>query len=79
MLEAIQLCQEISGRKLDWRYVEDNRKGDHIWWISDLSRFQSHYPEWKQVHTIPSILKEIYEMNVSRKAGGTLAPNPVSA
>jgi CDP-paratose 2-epimerase len=79
MLEAIQLCQEISGRKLDWRYVEGNRKGDHIWWISDLSRFRSHYPEWKQVHTIPSILKEIYEMNVSRKAGGTLAPNPVSA
>ena len=44
MLEAIELCEQISGRKLKWTYVEDNRIGDHIWWISDVRKFQSHYP-----------------------------------
>ena len=47
MLEAISLCEEISGRKLTWHYEETNRIGDHIWWISDVRKFQSHYPEWK--------------------------------
>ena len=46
MLEAIALCEEISGRKLSWEYVEDNRIGDHIWWISDVRKFREHYPEW---------------------------------
>ena len=38
MLEAIALCEEIRGRKLDWSYVEDNRIGDHIWWIAEGGR-----------------------------------------
>ena len=40
MLEAIQMCQEISGRELSYKVVEENRSGDHIWYISDVSRFQ---------------------------------------
>ena len=45
--EAIKLCEEISGRELTWKYEEDNRIGDHIWWISDVRKFQEHYPDWK--------------------------------
>ena len=60
MLEAIELCEEISGRKLDWTYVEDNRIGDHIWWISDVRRFQSHYPDWKYRYDLRAILREIH-------------------
>lgn len=60
MLEAIELCEEISGRKLDWTYVEDNRIGDHIWWISDVRRFQSHYPGWKYRYDLRAILREIH-------------------
>lgn len=60
MLEAIDLCQEISGRKLEWSYLEDNRIGDHIWWISDVRRFQSHYPGWNYRYDLRSILKEIH-------------------
>jgi CDP-paratose 2-epimerase len=60
MLEAIELCEEISGRKLDWSYVEDNRIGDHIWWISDVRRFQSHYPGWKYRYDLRAILREIH-------------------
>ena len=60
MLEAIALCEQISGRKLDWTYVDDNRIGDHIWWISDVARFQSHYPAWKYRYDLPAILQEIH-------------------
>ncbi|EEF59571.1 NAD-dependent epimerase/dehydratase family protein [Pedosphaera parvula] len=60
MLEAIDLCQQISGRKLDWKYVEDNRIGDHIWWISDVRKFQTHYPQWKYRYDLMGILKEIH-------------------
>lgn len=60
MLEAIEICEEISGRKLEWNYVENNRIGDHIWWISDVRRFQAHYPEWKYRYDLPAILREIH-------------------
>ena len=61
MLEAIDLCEQISGRKLDWTYVEDNRIGDHIWWISDVRKFQSHYPEWKYRFDLKAILEQIHQ------------------
>jgi len=61
MLEAIDLCQEISGRKLQWSYEEANRIGDHIWWISDVRKFQSHYPGWKFQYGLREILEEIHQ------------------
>ncbi|MGH9773796.1 MAG: NAD-dependent epimerase/dehydratase family protein [Candidatus Acidiferrales bacterium] len=67
ILEAIRLCAEISRREFPWHYVEDNRKGDHIWWISDLTRFQNHYPNWKLRYDIPAILQEIFESTQSRR------------
>ncbi len=60
ILEAITLCEEISGRKLTWNYEETNRIGDHIWWISDVGKFQSHYPQWKFRYGLREILEEIY-------------------
>ncbi|MBI4657733.1 MAG: NAD-dependent epimerase/dehydratase family protein [Verrucomicrobia bacterium] len=59
MLEAIALCESISGRKLDWSYKEDHRIGDHIWWISDVRKFQSHYPQWRYSYDLRRILEEI--------------------
>jgi CDP-paratose 2-epimerase len=61
MLEAISLCEEISGKKLTWTYKEDNRIGDHIWWISDVAKFQSHYPNWKYRYDLRGILEEIHK------------------
>ncbi|MDD5350702.1 MAG: NAD-dependent epimerase/dehydratase family protein [Chthoniobacteraceae bacterium] len=61
MLEAIAACEEISGRKLDWTYDEENRIGDHIWWISDVAKFQAHYPGWSYRYGIREILTEIHE------------------
>jgi CDP-paratose 2-epimerase len=65
MLEAIELCEEISGRKLDWEYVEDNRIGDHIWWVSDVRKFQNDYPDWKFQYDLRGILEEIHGVAVA--------------
>ncbi len=66
MREAITLCEHISGSELTCNYVDENRRGDHIWWVSDLSRFKEHYPGWKINFDVPHILREIYESNVER-------------
>jgi CDP-paratose 2-epimerase len=66
MLEAISLCESITGKPLQWNYVEENRRGDHVWWISDISHFQEQYPNWKMQYDVPRILQEIYECNCER-------------
>jgi CDP-paratose 2-epimerase len=66
MLEAIRVCEEVAGRPLAWTYAEANRTGDHIWWISDVSKFRRHYPTWQLTYDVPAICREIYEANVER-------------
>lgn len=66
MLEAIALCEEITGNKLNYEYSENNRIGDHIWYISDVKKFQSHYPKWQYKYSLRNILEEIYEAQTSR-------------
>ena len=66
MLEAIAFCERISGNKMNYSYTEDNRIGDHIWWISDVSKFKAHYPSWNWEYNIEDILVEIHEAFVSR-------------
>lgn len=66
MMEAISLCEEISGKKLRWTYTEANRSGDHIWYISDIRKFQAHYPEWRQQYNLRQLLEDIYHKNIER-------------
>lgn len=66
MLEAIEICEEIAEKKLNWSYVETNRSGDHIWWISNIQKFKNHYPEWNLKYNIQDILKEIFTVNTLR-------------
>jgi CDP-paratose 2-epimerase len=61
MLEAIALCEDIAGKKMSTTYVDEPRAGDHIWWVSDVRRFQAHYPRWRYRHDVPSILGEIHD------------------
>jgi CDP-paratose 2-epimerase len=63
MLEAISICEEITDRPMRWSYSETNRTGDHVWWVSDVSKFASHYPEWRLAYDVPRICREIYEAN----------------
>jgi len=66
IIEAIPICEGIVGHEMQWDYAEQNRIGDHIWWVSDISKFSSHYPEWKLEYSIHRILEEIYECNKDR-------------
>jgi CDP-paratose 2-epimerase len=66
ILEAIDLCEEISGKKLNWHYEEANRIGDHIWWISDVRKFQGHYPKWRLQYDLRTILEEIHQAVANR-------------
>ncbi len=60
VLEAITLCEEISGNKLEWAYSDENRIGDHIWWVSDISRFRKEYPEWDFTYDMQRIFADIH-------------------
>jgi CDP-paratose 2-epimerase len=61
MTEAIATCEKITGTKMNYSYSDINRIGDHIWWISDTSKFESHYPGWKLHYNVEDILKQIYD------------------
>ncbi len=59
MLEAIEISENLIGKKLNYKYIDKTRKGDHQWYISDLSKFKSHYPDWKISLGITDILEDI--------------------
>lgn len=66
MMEAIALCQQITGRELKWTYQEANRIGDHIWYVSDLSKFKADYSGWDIHYDIKGILTDIFNKNAER-------------
>jgi CDP-paratose 2-epimerase len=66
MLEAIEACERIAGRELQWELSEENRIGDHRWWISDLDEFRADYPDWRLRHGIEDILRQIHDHNLER-------------
>jgi CDP-paratose 2-epimerase len=68
VLEAIALCEEVCGKKLEWDYREENRRGDHVWYISDVSKFRRHYPDWECRYDLRSILKAIHRSWCERQA-----------
>lgn len=60
ILEAIAICEEITGNKMNYRYSDENRIGDHIWYISDVRKFRAHYPGWEYRYGIREILESLY-------------------
>jgi CDP-paratose 2-epimerase len=65
ILEAIDLIGRICGRKIGWSYVETNRLGDHICYISDMTKFKTHYPEWRLTRSLTEIITEIAESELA--------------
>jgi len=61
MLEAIAMAEKITGKKFNWTYSDTHRMGDHMWWVSDITRFESHYPEWRIKHGIEEIMRAVIE------------------
>jgi CDP-paratose 2-epimerase len=66
MLEAIDLCQQIAGRALDYSLSDQARVGDHRWWISDLGAFKADYPDWQLSFGIEDVVRDIYAQNVEQ-------------
>ncbi|MGD0709906.1 MAG: NAD-dependent epimerase/dehydratase family protein [Bacteroidales bacterium] len=66
MKEGIAICEKIVGKKMNYSYTETNRIGDHIWWISDVSKFKEHYPTWQYKYNLQDILIQIFEGLSSR-------------
>ena len=59
ILEAFDMVENATGQKMKWRYVDENRSGDHICYYSDLRKMYDHYPEWKITKTLSVIFEEI--------------------
>lgn len=59
ILEAIEKIEKLTGKKAITEYVDKAREGDHIWYISDVSKFKKHYPDWKYTYDIDMILKDM--------------------
>jgi CDP-paratose 2-epimerase len=61
VLEAIERLEELLGRRLDREYVEEPRRGDHMCYISDLSRLRSDFPDWEITISLDEILRQLSE------------------
>jgi CDP-paratose 2-epimerase len=59
ILEAVEKIENITNIKMNLNYVDKNRSGDHIWWISDISKFKKDYPTWDLTYSIDGIINEI--------------------
>jgi CDP-paratose 2-epimerase len=60
IIEAITLVENVTGKKVDFKIVGSPRVGDHIWWITDNSKFISQYPNWSITIDLEAIINEIY-------------------
>jgi CDP-paratose 2-epimerase len=68
ILEAFSLISQISGKEMSYEYIDQNRKGDHICYISDLGKMKAHYPGWHITRDLHATFTEIYQSWVKRSA-----------
>tara|TARA_Y100000590_G_scaffold396844_1_gene477881 strand:+ start:358 stop:840 length:483 start_codon:yes stop_codon:yes gene_type:complete len=67
VLETIQITEKFAGRKLKFTLSDDNRIGDHIWWIYDVRKFQKHYPNWNYQFDLKKIISQIVDATIERE------------
>ena len=72
ILEAFDRISQLSGRKMSYEYFDKNREGDHICYISDLSKMREHYPGWDITKSIGDIFSEIYDAVAGKAALSTV-------
>ncbi|HEV2294488.1 MAG TPA: NAD-dependent epimerase/dehydratase family protein [Tepidisphaeraceae bacterium] len=68
ILEAFKLAEEVSGKRMVYDYVDKNREGDHICYISDLTKIKSDYPRWDITKSLKDIFSEIHQSWMERTA-----------
>jgi CDP-paratose 2-epimerase len=59
IIEAIEMTEQLTQKKIDYEILDNPRVGDHIWWISNNEKFQKHYPNWKIKIGLEEIINEI--------------------
>jgi CDP-paratose 2-epimerase len=57
VLEAITLIETMTNKKLNYTIKDENRIGDHQWWVSDTNKFKTHFPDWKQLYNMEKIIE----------------------
>ena len=68
VLEAFEMAAQVSGNEMKWRYVDENRIGDHICYYSDLRKMKAHYPDWDITKPLESIFEEIARSWIERRS-----------
>jgi CDP-paratose 2-epimerase len=68
VLEAFAKAENATGRPMNWRYIDENRIGDHICYYSDLRKMQAHYPAWGITKSLDDIFREIAQNWMERPA-----------
>jgi len=63
VIEAINIIENKIGKKMKTKISKKNRLGDHIWWITNINKFKSHYPEWEYQYDIEKIISDIIANN----------------
>jgi CDP-paratose 2-epimerase len=66
ILEAFDRIAALSGKKMQYEYLDQNRAGDHICYISDLSKMRAHYPGWDITKSLDDVFREIYEVTAKK-------------
>jgi CDP-paratose 2-epimerase len=63
MLEAIDYFEKAYGKKLTYRIIDDNRTGDHIWYVTDMTKFKTRYPDWVMKYPLDKLMKSFSDTN----------------
>ncbi len=61
ILEAFSRIEDMTGRKINYVYSDQARKGDHVCYITNLGKLRRHYPDWQITRSLDDILREIIE------------------
>ncbi len=67
ILEAFKIAEKYSGKEQHYAYLDDNRIGDHICYISDLSKMRAHYPGWDITVSLDETIRQIVVANLDRR------------
>ena len=57
--EALNQVEKIKKIKIKRKILNQNRVGDHIWYVSNMKKFKKHYPQWKQEYSTKKIISEL--------------------
>jgi CDP-paratose 2-epimerase len=68
ILETIHMLTDM-GFRLEYEVKDENRVGDHICYISDLTKVRSHFPRWELIYNLESIVKDLVDSQVATKNG----------